>query len=384
MQKLSLLLVVAALGGCAAQSANESDLAGGAASSGKADYGYEIVFGKYTNKNTPEVGELVRLELSAGTELPEGCEGLYTLTEQTARGPKDASGCYHTYRYRDDLFIKFLDAQGRETTTSAEKYSWVYWDDTLVMSQPGTEDEFFMELPLVGTDLRCTATRIYDDNVFEEGLSTDEYPDVSIEQNPVRDTIEVGIGAASYEKGEDNVTFAIADGKATAVITQEDGSKITVTGPANASGSGRIDITERGRTRRVAALRCTGRTAAPTASNVTCTMRRRGSTGGPPGEITATMPLSAGSDDAVQSNDGIAAFEANYSFDIANYDGTLQILFYENLHVQDETGELSCDTAGVAPGARFCEDTIDVDKYLGTGDDRNEDVTAFDFWCALN
>jgi hypothetical protein len=56
-------------------------------------------------------------------------------------------------------------------------------------------------LPALAADravVDCRAVKIYDDNVFEEGLSTEEYPDVDVDSDASGRLVRGSIGAFSY------------------------------------------------------------------------------------------------------------------------------------------------------------------------------------------
>jgi hypothetical protein len=66
-------------------------------------------------------------------------------------------------------------------------------------------------------------------------------------------------------------------------------------------------------------------------------------------------------------------------------DGEFSVTFQENAHVMDETGQIGCSTEGLRAPATFCKEPIEVDKLLGTeaGEDDEQMVHAFNFWCRL-
>lgn len=115
---------------------------------------------------------------------------------------------------------------------------------------------------------------------------------------------------------------------------------------------------------------------------ITCTMTRRATVPQGAGSITATVPYA--SDSNGDADDGLAAYEANYSFALYVWEGTLDILFFENEHVQDEIGGYGCsadDIATARPGEDFCVNTLEIDANLGTDNDEENEVTAFDIAC---
>ncbi len=59
----------------------------------------------------------------------------------------------------------------------------------------------------------CRVAKIYDDNVFEEGLSTHEYPEVDLTQNAKNLSLSVG-SMQNYEtKNGDSVSYKKQGGK---------------------------------------------------------------------------------------------------------------------------------------------------------------------------
>ncbi len=224
------------------------------------DYGYEIRFGTHTNAE-PNNDELVKLVLSRAptSELPYSYfEGRYTLEEKRDGATKRSSGFFNTYTSGGERWIRFLDERTRGYETAFPKYSWVYWKDSLVLSGPGSDSEFYLDLPFYGTRVNCTLTTLHDDNVFEEGLSIDEYPDVSITRNVVDQRLEVSIGSWSFDSADgDSGTFNVSGPTATATLKVGDDT-IKVAGPTRGNGKGTVTITEHGATRPVADLDCNG------------------------------------------------------------------------------------------------------------------------------
>lgn len=51
------------------------------------------------------------------------------------------------------------------------------------------------------SELDCKVVKVYNDNIFEEGLSTHEYPDVFVEQND--DSMHLSIGAMQTYSTDD-------------------------------------------------------------------------------------------------------------------------------------------------------------------------------------
>jgi hypothetical protein len=114
---------------------------------------------------------------------------------------------------------------------------------------------------------------------------------------------------------------------------------------------------------------------------VTCHLRRLAAV--PQGEGQVAVDVTNASEEQVASSASLAAFEGRYSFDAYILDGTLEIFFYENEHVQDETGSLRCALPPLRRGRSFCDEPIEIDASLGTADDEERIVHAFDFGCRV-
>ena len=82
-------------------------------------------------------------------------------------------------------------------------------------------------------------------------------------------------------------------------------------------------------------------------------------------------------------SDSLTAYEGSYSFDVTLEDGFLNVIFYENEHVQDEVGSMGCDMPSLKRGTVFCEEPITIDASLGTDSDEEKTVHAFDFACTV-
>jgi hypothetical protein len=118
---------------------------------------------------------------------------------------------------------------------------------------------------------------------------------------------------------------------------------------------------------------------------VTCTMTRLAVEGMPqaPGE-SISAALNPDEEDAyADSDDALEAFEGSYSFGISMYETSVDVIFYENEHVQDEVGSMGCDLSAAVPGVPFCQEPITIDASLGTEDETERSVDAFEFSCVL-
>jgi hypothetical protein len=116
---------------------------------------------------------------------------------------------------------------------------------------------------------------------------------------------------------------------------------------------------------------------------VTCTLTRVAIEGMPQGPGSTSASIDPDEEDAYGDSDGLDAFLGNYSFGISVYEGSLDVIFYENEHVQDEVGSMGCDLAAAVPGEPFCEEPITIDASLGTEDEPERSVDAFAFSCVL-
>ena len=55
----------------------------------------------------------------------------------------------------------------------------------------------------------CTLTKLHDDGVFEESLSMEEYPDVSVERDGRTGVITVSIGSSVYSSSNHEMTVTL-------------------------------------------------------------------------------------------------------------------------------------------------------------------------------
>jgi uncharacterized protein len=83
------------------------------------------------------------------------------------------------------------------------------------------------------------------------------------------------------------------------------------------------------------------------------------------------------------ASDSLEAFEGSYSFDVTVEEGFVNVIFYENAHVQDEVGSFGCDLPKLERGTTFCDEPIEIDASLGTEDEEKQ-VHAFDFGCRVD
>jgi hypothetical protein len=111
--------------------------------------------------------------------------------------------------------------------------------------------------------------------------------------------------------------------------------------------------------------------------SVECALTRV--SGGKKAAVKVTIPILKDAE-SVESSDGLDAFQANYSFTASISGGNLDILLFENKHVQDEVGGISCGEIPKKKGV-FCTDDILVDKNLGSGSEQQEQVKAFTLSC---
>ena len=115
---------------------------------------------------------------------------------------------------------------------------------------------------------------------------------------------------------------------------------------------------------------------------VTCFLNRREGVDGKEKRVQSTVKVE---DEAFSNSNGLEVFAANYSFDLNIFETDLEVFFFENFHVQDEIGGLSCgDVSKLPRPTTFCREPIFVDKNLGTDKEDEENVHAFNFWCRLH
>jgi len=377
-------------GGCAADVTTDLDEEAAETAvgpDGKTDlYGHEIRFGTYWNEGTVRPGEIAELTLSVTRpqELPaRHYEGRYELTEQTEGGLRPSSGFFNAYRYRDRGWIRFLDETTGDYETTYERYSWLFWDESLVMNGDGETGEFFLRPPLEGTEVDCHVTRLYDDTVFEEGLSVGEYPDVRVEQRAGSGIVRVGLGAFSYDTRDgDDVSLSLSGdegARIATVVIRRSLDAIRLTLPADSSAEGSVRVREDGEEIRVASLECTGRTQLPPAPTATCTLSRLASVPRGEGDSAATITVAG---DALATSEPLAAFEGSYGFDLYVQEGRLGVGLYEVGHGSEDLRSEVCDPAEADAEGRFCELSLDVDAALGTGEPPRP-VYACDFGCVV-
>jgi hypothetical protein len=118
---------------------------------------------------------------------------------------------------------------------------------------------------------------------------------------------------------------------------------------------------------------------------VTCYLHRRASIPGGERRVQSTIAMTEDVESLANSA-SLDAFEGAYGFDLFKQEGVaneFEVLFRENRHVQDETGNLVCSTEGLVAPASFCKEPIIVDANLGTDDTTENSVHAFNFWCRL-
>jgi hypothetical protein len=172
-------------------------------------------FGKYKN-DSAEDGEFKTLTLEARTSrTSRDYDGIWKGTVKKGSGSQSVSGGFTVVRrkipmdsnvngyiwtYVVKLFSKendnklFHESAFTNVSNSVALYDWKTKTEQIIdlIADPAGNRPF---------DLSCTLKELHDDNVFEEGLSMDEYPDIGIEE--VDGKLEVNIGA-SYFDGTDN------------------------------------------------------------------------------------------------------------------------------------------------------------------------------------
>jgi uncharacterized protein len=115
---------------------------------------------------------------------------------------------------------------------------------------------------------------------------------------------------------------------------------------------------------------------------VTCSLTRLAEVPQGAGEIKAEL-VGPVDEDWASSDGSLEAFEGAYSFDIGMSGDEIEVYFYENVHVEDETGSLGCGAPPAERGKTFCSEPIEIDASLGT-DAEERMVHAFDFSCRVD
>jgi hypothetical protein len=169
--------------------------------------------GKYRN-DAAGGGELKTLQLEARTRAtPREFDGTWKATQKVGSGSKSLRGGFTVVKKKIPMesnangsvstYVVKLFAEGGELFHEA---ALTNVQNSVALYDWKTKTEQIMDLVTDASGKRpfaldCTLKTLHDDNVFEEGLSKDEYPDIGIQE--VDGNLEVDIGASSYD-GTDN------------------------------------------------------------------------------------------------------------------------------------------------------------------------------------
>ncbi len=143
-------------------------------------------------------------------------------------------GTFQLYKYQGRDRIRLKDENGRillRSDWTADETSLEFGGETWTQSDPPTENA-----------ANCIAVDIIDSNIFEEGLSTYEYPDVSVE--PEGTTWNLSIGAASIDSTEAEITVSDGATKLQVNADMGDGEKMEIVVPKAAPRRGVINYTD--------------------------------------------------------------------------------------------------------------------------------------------
>ena len=124
--------------------------------------------------------------------------------------------------------------------------------------------------------------------------------------------------------------------------------------------------------------------AKDTPASITCSIQRLAST--PQGEGVDAATLSILETEALADSNGIDIHDENYSFSAyfnAEDAPYIDVVFYENTHVYDEVGSVSCELpARLERGAVLCQDVIEID--IAEPDQSPSYVPVADFACRVD
>jgi hypothetical protein len=175
-------------------------------------------FGEYRNRETPVAGQFVSVTMKNRVPgMSRRFYGSYEGIYKDASGDRAVSGNFQIVRkYVQQPHIaggrmmahvvKFFAADG---TSIVHEARYMYVGNTAYLTTIDAQKT--MELDLVKDaagntpfERHCTLSELFDDNVFEESLSEDEYPDLDLEE--VEGKFDVSIGAASFDEEDSRIT----------------------------------------------------------------------------------------------------------------------------------------------------------------------------------
>jgi hypothetical protein len=129
-------------------------------------------------------------------------------------GSTYASGTFKVYKWQGRDRIRFTTYAGRVIWRT----DWGREDNKLVLDGHGMYQPNRLEEELVD----CLAVDVLDNNVFEESLSTWEYPSVSVSKDG--DDLELSIGSSSFTPDEAEITLEQTAGELVARAQASEGA----------------------------------------------------------------------------------------------------------------------------------------------------------------
>ena len=121
-----------------------------------------------------------------------------------------------------------------------------------------------------------------------------------------------------------------------------------------------------------------------TPSQITCSLERLAST--PQGEGVDAVTFTMLEDEVIADSEGLDIHHENYSFSAyfnAEDGPYVDVYFFENTHVYDEVGSISCDVPEqLERGTVLCRDVIEID--LADYDQPSNYVHVADFACRVD
>jgi hypothetical protein len=220
--------------------------------------------GVYAGRS-PENGEFTALTLKSRVRgVSREFDGTFSGKIKESHGTRDVKGGFKIVQKRvpapqlasHSRIAKVLKLVEDGGPTS--EFIYQYIDNTLVLSDVVGDREQFVDLVTDAAgnrtfSLSCKLTELHDDNVFEEGLSKEEYPDISIDE--VEGKFHVDIGAAMFDGSDDDrITVNSRSGddiKLTIALHGEDTYRVSVK-----DKKGVIENLDSGSASRVADFKC--------------------------------------------------------------------------------------------------------------------------------
>jgi hypothetical protein len=141
-------------------------------------------------------------------------------------------GTYKLYKYQGRDRIRLLDKDGRvllRSDWSANDYSLEFGGETWTQSDPPTTNV-----------VNCITVDVSDSNVFEEGLSVYEYPDVAVEREGTK--YALSLGAASIDSTEAEIEVTDSATKLEVMAEMADNERLEIVVPKAAPRRGVINF----------------------------------------------------------------------------------------------------------------------------------------------